>query len=220
MQYCPKCGTGLPTEEKARFCPNCGASLAHQVGYVETSPFEMHVEAPKERRIGTLKSRLIIFAIALILSLAVTSLGATAKLETSEAQDIVQETNTVRDALEVAGVPIIFGNNLMQTLMMFIPGLGSLWGFYVLYNTGRVIAAIGIVAKVDPLLLFASLFIYPFAWLEYISYSLAISESLWLAYAAVRHSFKRELVTACKVIAICAVLLLLAAFMEMAMIAS
>jgi len=93
-------------------------------------------------------------------------------------------------------------------------------GFFVLYNTATSFAALSLVYHVEPLIVFASLFATPVFWLEYVSYSLAISESLILAYAAVKRRFRNELVNASKVISICAVLLLLSAFVEMALISS
>lgn len=221
MPYCPKCGIPLPEDKEARFCPNCGIPLAPRAGYRKTELVE--VKAFKERKAGTLSSRIIVLAIVIALSFMMTSFGALSKVEPLEARDILQEMDKLRYALAYAGVAMIFGNNLMHCLIMFIPILGPFYGFYVLYSIGRALAAIGSTAGVNPLLLFVNLFAFPFAWMEYISYGIAISESLWLVYMAVRHrfgGFKNEWNNASKAIAICAVLLLLAAFSEMLLIQS
>jgi len=217
MVYCTKCGTRLPEDEQAKFCPSCGAPIALRLDYtIPTRP-----SAEKKPRTAALRSRLIVTLIVFALCVGVTSAGTLAKVESSEAQGIVQEWEKVEEALETAGVQIIFGNNLMYCLVMFIPVLGPLNGFYVLYSTGKVLAAFGSTAGADPLLLFLSLFIYPHTWLEYVSYSLAISESLWLLFLTLKHrlrGFRGELSNASRAIAICTVLLLLGAFAEIALI--
>jgi uncharacterized membrane protein SpoIIM required for sporulation len=221
MRYCIKCGIRLPEEESAKFCPNCGASLAMQ------QPYERPREPSLEPRVGfkvaTLRSRILVMLMTFILCLAVTASGAMSKIEPSEAQGITGEVNNTREMLSTMGVQLIFGNNLMYCIMMFVPLLGPYYGSLVLYSTGRAIAALSVTARVNPLTLFATLFFYPHTWLEFVSYSLAISESFWLIYAVIRYrgrGLRNELPTATKIIAICAVLLLLAAYAEMYIISS
>jgi len=160
---------------------------------------------------------------AFVLCLAITAVGAVSKVESSEAHEIIGEFDKMEELLNDVGLQFIFGNNLMYCMIMFIPALGPYYGLMVLYSTGKVLAALGVTSGVNPLGLFFSLFMYPHAWLEYISYSLAISESFWLIYAIIKdrgRGLRSELSTAAKVMAICAVLLLLAAFAEMYIISS
>jgi len=174
-------------------------------------------------KVTTLRNRILVLLIAFVLCLAITDAGAMSKIESSEAQDLIGEVNKTNEMLSTIGVQFIFGNNLMYCIMMFVPVWGPYYGSIVLYSTGRVLAALGATRGVNPLALFLTLFIYPHAWLEYVSYSLAISESFWLIYASVKYGGKglrNELSTAAKVMAICAVLLLLAAFVEMYLISS
>ncbi|MEM2111050.1 MAG: stage II sporulation protein M [Candidatus Bathyarchaeia archaeon] len=223
MRHCPKCGVPTPEDKEAKFCPNCGTYLSPSNFYEER--MTVGIAFSEERKAVPLKRRIAVFSIVFILCLAMTSLGAMSKLDPSVAQDIKKDLDKQSEALEIVGVPLIFGNNLMHTMIMFVPGFGPFWGLLVLYNTGTVIAAVSTVANppMNPLMLFASLFITPFAWMEYVSYSLAISESIWLIYATVKRRFKGlrdELATASKLIAICAVVLLLAAIIEMVFISS
>ena len=216
-----KCGAPLPADESARFCPFCGASLDVQLPYERR--WETGAEPRRSLRVATLRNRVLVMLMAFVLCLAITAVGAVSKVESSEAHEIIGEFDKMEELLNDVGLQFIFGNNLMYCMIMFIPALGPYYGLMVLYSTGKVLAALGVTSGVNPLGLFFSLFIYPHAWLEYISYSLAISESFWLIYAIIKdrgRGLRSELSTAAKVMAICAVLLLLAAFAEMFLITS
>jgi predicted RNA-binding Zn-ribbon protein involved in translation (DUF1610 family) len=221
MPYCIKCGTQLPTDEAAKFCPNCGAAIVPTIRHRQTL---VTTKEPYESlEIATTRNRVLLMLVTLVLCFAITSAGALEQIEFSEANNITQEFQTFQGMLKAVGLQIIFGNNLMHCLFMFIPGIGPFYGFYVLYSTGKVLAATGLMMGENPLLLFISLFIYPYAWLEYVSYSLAVSESLWLIHAARKYQikgFRYELSTAAKVIAFCAILLLIAAIAEMNVVSS
>jgi uncharacterized membrane protein SpoIIM required for sporulation len=215
MPYCIKCGARTPEDADARFCPNCGAPLTSRVELEKARA--VRFEARREIRVGTLRSRIVTVAVVMVLCFAVTFFGVLTKVDRSEAQTIVGEMNDPEKISKIAGVQIIFGNNLMYCLIMFVPILGPLRGLDVLYSTGRVLAAMGSSFGVDPVSLFMILFVFPHTWMEYISYSLAISESLWLSYSVIKGGFKgfrHELIYAFKAVVICAVLLLLAAFAE------
>ncbi|MBS7614281.1 zinc ribbon domain-containing protein [Candidatus Bathyarchaeota archaeon] len=217
-----KCGARLPEDEAARFCPVCGASLGAQQLHFERR-FEMRRKPRKVLWAVTLRNRFLAVLLAFVLCLMITAAGAVSKVERQEADEIVEEFDKLEELLSVAGLQFIFGNNLMYCVIMFVPVLGPYYGSYVLYSTGRVLAAFGLASGYNPLELFFSLFFYPHAWLEYVSYSLALSESFWLIYAMIRHreySLRNELSTAAKIMAICVVLLLLAAVAEMSLITS
>jgi hypothetical protein len=97
-----------------------------------------------------------------------------------EADQINQQISDLRDNISVQ---YIFGNNLLICLIMFIPAVGPIFGFYALYNTGAAIEAQIIASSttgISPLLAFFVLFLFPFTWLEFISYSTAFAESVWL----------------------------------------
>jgi len=66
--------------------------------------------------------------------------------------------------------------------------------------------------------LFLFLFAFPFTWLEFLAYSTAFAESVWLTWRIIQHKGKKELVNTCIFISICAVMLLVAAIVEMAII--
>ncbi|MBS7635529.1 zinc ribbon domain-containing protein [Candidatus Bathyarchaeota archaeon] len=207
MSHCPKCGIRLPEDENALFCPNCGAPVSRII----------KSRAAKIHWTGSLKSRALVFLVVFTLCIGVTLISALTRIERSEANGIMQEMSKLEDVIKSYGVQIIFGNNLIHTLIMFIPVAGPCWGTYVLYKTGRVFAAYSILYDVDAATLFSTVFILPFAWMEYLSYALAISESLWMIYAVIKRNFRNEIIVASVTIVLCNVILLLAALVEVAL---
>lgn len=198
MARCLRCGERLPKEKDIKFCPNCGAPIPALAARPEI--------------------RAAVFMVLLILCIFATAIGASTKIEFEEARRLSRELNNLRDAAKTIGLQVIFGNNFMHALIMFIPIAGPCWGFYVLYNTGRFIAALSIIEGINPTLTMLSLFFFPFTWMEYISYALAISESLFLTYSIVKRDFKREFTVTSRFIVLCAVVLLIAAFVEFSII--
>jgi len=213
MPYCTKCGMKLPEDKEARFCPNCGAPI--RAVYRRT-------EAEEIRPISGLK-RSLLFSAVLLLCLIVTSAGALSNVNVTEAKTIVKDFNEMEEIIKKVGVRLIFGNNLMYCLVMFIPFIGPISGFYVLYSTGKVLAAISQTVGANPLILLMSIMIFPHAWLEYISYSLAITEGILLSIYIVKYRFRgvrAEAMNVAKYIAVCSILLLIGAAIEMMLISS
>lgn len=160
------------------------------------------------------RARVLALIISFLISLAITLAGTFSSMSPSEAHGIYEG---FQEALpHLMSVQAIFLNNLMYALIMFIPVLGPLSAFYVLYSTGRFIAAFAMVSGENPAFLFILTFFLPHAWIEYTAYALAISQSLWLTLRiAQRRSLKAEVKNTCMSIAACAALLLLGAVVEM-----
>jgi len=171
--------------------------------------------SPLVRRIITI---IIIFIIAVI----ITASGTFTPIEEQEANKINNELNQTMDSLKANGALLqyIFGNNFMLALIMFVPIIGIIFGAYVLYSTGAVIASVAISKQLPPALNLIALFLTPIAWLEFIAYSTAMAESIWLTRRLWQRRGKRELINACKFISVCAVILLVAAVIETLMIYS
>lgn len=163
---------------------------------------------PRIKRIITVVA---FFFLAIIITIA----GTLTPLSREDASSINDELEQLRPKVSVQ---YIFGNNLMLCLAMFVPIAGPIFGGYVLYNTGLVIAAQSIANDLPPLITFFTLLIFPFAWLEFFAYSTAFTESFWLIRRIMQRRGRREIVNACILISICAVLLLVAAIIEMALI--
>ncbi|MFQ6081591.1 MAG: stage II sporulation protein M [Candidatus Bathyarchaeia archaeon] len=160
------------------------------------------------------QARVLALILAFLISLAITFAGTLSSMSPSEAQVMKEEFEEV--ASSMMNVPAIFQNNLMYALLMFIPVLGPLSAFYVLYSTGRYVAAFAMVSGENPAAFFMLMFIFPHGWIEYTAYALAISQSLWLTLRiAQRRALKAEVKSTGMSIAACAALLLLGAVVEM-----
>jgi hypothetical protein len=172
--------------------------------------------------IPTQVKRILTLVIFFVITILITVAGTLAPLSSEEITEINQELQKIRESISGAslfsGTTIIFRNNFVLCLIFFIPILGPIFGFIVMYNTGVVIAAESVSAGVHPVLAFLLLFYFPFTWLEFLAYSIALAQSVWLIYSTINHKWKKELVNTCIMITVCAVILLIAAIIEMAII--
>ena len=176
------------------------------------------------RNAPTKIKRILTIAAFFVLSILVTVAGILTPLSEEDVNFLggqLDGTQQTIDSLpEMQQVSFIFGNNLMICLAGFVPIIGSPFECYVLYSTGVVISAYSIYENIQtsPLLLFFLLFLFPFTWLEFLAYSTAMAESFWLAWRIIQRKGKREIRNACILISICAVMLLVAAIIEAALI--
>ena len=174
-------------------------------------------------RNASLRCKRIYSAIAIfVIAIIITVIGSLVPVDAQEANQINDSLNQTVTSLEAEGVltQFIFGNNFIICLLMFIPVLGPLFGFYALFNTGMVVSAIATAEGYPLALVFLSLFLTPVFWLEFAAYSVALSESVWLFRRILqgRSWGWRELKTAGFLISVCAVVLLVGAVIEVALI--
>ena len=133
-------------------------------------------------------------------------------------QDAKQLTNSLNQTLpshqfSVTNVDILFSHNLYICLIEFVPVIGPIWGFLSFFVTGIGINAIASVQGVPPLLVLLIIAIFPHTWLEFASYSIAITESIWLFRRLLQGRW-RELKNTAILIGLCAILLLIGAIVE------
>jgi hypothetical protein len=183
-------------------------------------PFSFWKNAsPRRKRIYS-----IIFM--LILAIAFTLLGTLIPVSDQFAKEINDSlnqtvtTNTANGTL----IPSIFANNFVLCLGMFIPLVGAGFGLFIMLNTGIALgaelriqtatAASATVPNITPTTAIIGLaFIGLTFVLEYISYSIAISESVWLFRRLTQRRW-RELKTTGLLIGVVAVLLITGAIVE------
>jgi hypothetical protein len=169
--------------------------------------------SPMHRRILTI---VLIFVVIVILSALATLTPMTEQTATKTNNDLNQTVNSLKANDSV--LQYIFGNNFMLTMLMFVPFVGPIFGFYVLYNTGVAIEAEAIAQHFPPTLTLFSLFLTPIAWLEFAAYSTAIAGSIWLSARLLQGRGRHELVNTAKFMSVCAVILLVSAIIETALI--
>jgi hypothetical protein len=97
---------------------------------------------------------------------------------------------------------------------MFIPLVGAALGFFILFETGIALGAIALTQGFPTSLALLSLVITPVFWLEFIAYSLAMAESIWLFRRLMQKRW-RELKWTGLFIGIAAALLIVGAIVEM-----
>jgi len=155
----------------------------------------------------------------LVVSIGLMAVGTFMPVNRIEARTTYQELQN--QFQYIATLPGIFGNNFFHSLIMFTPFIEPLYGALIFFNTGYVVAIIaaGAPTPVDAGSLFVRLFLFPHTWLELFAYALALSQSVFFAMAIVKGRFKQEAVRTCVIIAICALILLLAALLEVILIA-
>jgi hypothetical protein len=142
--------------------------------------------SPKRKRIYSI-------AFMLLLAILATMMGTLVPLSAHDAQvinDGVNQTVTTNTANGTL-IPSIFINNFGLCLAMFIPLAGAVFGLFIMFNTGialgaeiRVQSASASTAAAANIsattAMVGLLFIGLTFLLEYVSYSIGISESVWL----------------------------------------
>jgi len=164
-----------------------------------------------------MQTRIVITVIFFVVALIVTAAGVLVfKIDVQEAQRFKEEIKGEFERFN--DLRFIFGNNLIHTLIMFVPIIGPVWGSFVLFNTGTIIAIFGIAEGIPPILYFLLFFLVPVFWLEFGVYSIAMAQSVILLLQMLRHRGKKEAVRTCILITICTLILLLAAVVEWIML--
>jgi hypothetical protein len=142
-------------------------------------------------------------------------IGSLVQLSPQEAKQLTTGLNQTITSNRASGTLAehIFLHNFSNCLLEFVPVIGPIWGFLSFFVTGIGISAISTVKGYTPLLVLLNLYIYPFTWLEFASYSIAITESIWLFRRLLQGRW-RELKNTAILIGVCAILLLIGAIVE------
>jgi len=171
------------------------------------------------RNASPIHKRILSIVAIFIVAIMITVIGSLMPMDPQQAKDISNDLNQTVNTMKQDDtlLPYIFGNNFMICLLMFVPVIGPLLGFYILFNTGTVIGAISTAEGIPTIVALAATFI-PIGIIEFTAYSTAMTESIWLFRRILQGRGKHEFRNACLFIALCAVLLLLGAIIETAII--
>jgi hypothetical protein len=167
---------------------------------------------------GAVVSRLLVAAVAMLVLVGVLAAGALTPMSRSEAESL---TSGFEELLSTAAAnPAgIFLNNFLASLLMMVPAAGMALAAYIAYNTGLVIGAVSIVSNIPPALALTVPFITVYGFFEMFAYGFAVSESFYLAAAAVRRRFRAELRLFPVMLVVVVGLLAVAALLEWLLIA-
>ena len=164
---------------------------------------------------STRRKRIYLFIFTLTVSVLLLIIGSLIPVSHNAAEQIVNPINQTAHQNKANGTlpQFIFLNNFRICLIMFIPIIGPIFGVVSLTYTGYVLSAESQLQGVPQVLNILFLFVLPFFWLEFASYSIGISESIWLLRRLLQGRFG-ELKNAAILIGICAALLAIGALIE------
>lgn len=156
-----------------------------------------------------------VFFLMLLFVIIIIAIGSSSPLSENQSSDILREFEN--NLPEIDTQPI-FSNNFIIALIMIIPIFGLAIGVIVLHSTGIIIAATGMSVDIPGILLLLSLLVFPFSWLEFLSYAAAMTQSVFLVLGLFRKHFKNELIRTAFLLITIFVMLFVAAFIETVLI--
>jgi len=181
--------------------------------------YEYFKEARQEL---TKRERLLWFFIIFEFLVIATMIGAGQPVPASQATGLVKSLNASipyssgKEAIALS----IFKNNYYLALLMDIPLAGPVMATYVSFNTGYMMSAQAIVYSNQTSVAFTgtdrflSLMVLPIFWLEFVCYTAAVLESLYLLVSLFTKRFTKELFTAIIVIVGITIILFISAQLE------
>jgi len=175
-----------------------------------------NMEEKKEFPITRLHLVLIMLAAALIVCAIGTFLPVDQETMSNVSRELEEIRSFIRNLDFLSASLYIFSHNLILCLVMFIPLFGLGFGMYVMLSSGYAIEIDALTHQVPPPLVFVSLFLMPYFWMELISYASAMSQSILIAWGLYKKEFKRTLTETLKIIGIVTALLFTAALIEAA----
>jgi len=92
--------------------------------------------------------------------------------------ELAKQIEEAYKQFEQYGPSVILLNNAFASIIMMVPLLGLGSAVYVAYTTGIALASVSSLAGIDPRLSFMFTFLMPHSILEFLAYSLALSENL------------------------------------------
>jgi uncharacterized membrane protein SpoIIM required for sporulation len=143
------------------------------------------------------------------------AIGSLIPISHQNATQLVSQLNQTVNQNKASGtVPqFIFLNNFRICLIFFIPVGGPILSFISFIATGYYIGAESQVFGIPSLVYAFFELLSPVFWIEFIAYSIAISESIWLFRRLTQKRY-RELKNTAILIGVCAALLAIGAIVE------
>ena len=128
-----------------------------------------------------------LIAILFVVEIGVIVVIANSAIPSSELTTYENQYNSIAPILNQSAtgqVVGIFANNFRVATVELIPALGLAIFGLSLYETARIVEAIGVIKGVGVGFALANLFFLPSTWLELPAYAIAAAESVYLVHAA------------------------------------
>jgi hypothetical protein len=166
--------------------------------------------------IGT--NRTIFYVISFVIELVIFFTAVSYPVPSSRLPELQQEARNILGYAQTQSnaslVGLIFANNIKVALLEMVPVFGILVFGGVIFETGQVLQVASSSVNVPATIIGASLFLFPFAFLELFSYAVAVVSGNMLVFSALKgklvHGVKVYVAELCIVV----FLLLVAATME------
>ena len=176
----------------------------------EWQPFEESKPMTRKRRFGFVLIFMALFSVSY-------QVGSMMEVSEADAKALMKQFEAIAQDIDGIG---IFTHNLMLNILMFIPGVGFVWGMITSFQTGLAFSAF---SSIEPMLkdfpALAILYLSPFGLMELFAYSIAMSRSyLMIKKLWKRQSLKTELRPVAIEIGIVVTLLLVGGLLEAYMI--
>ncbi|MCX8153191.1 MAG: stage II sporulation protein M [Candidatus Bathyarchaeota archaeon] len=172
------------------------------------------------RNASSKRKRVYTVVAVFVFSIIITLVGTLMPVDAEQARQINDRLNQTLTAATESEMLMqyIFGNNFFICLIMFIPIVGPIFGFSVLFSTGVATSAIAVAQGFPSILAVVALVITPVFWLEYAAYSTAMAMSFWLFRRILQGRGGDEFRNTCLFITLCAALLAVGAAVETVLI--
>jgi hypothetical protein len=161
------------------------------------------------------RKRIYSFIVIFVIAVLLTVIGSLVPISPQAARQTSDQLNQTLNQNRASGTlpEYIFLNNFSICLVMFIPIVGPILGFFILFNTGYALGAISQVQGYSPLIAILALVLTPVFWLEFASYTIGMTESIWLFRRLLQQRWG-ELKNTVILIGVCAGLLAIGAIVE------
>ncbi|MEM1580109.1 MAG: hypothetical protein QXE61_01210 [Nitrososphaerota archaeon] len=166
--------------------------------------------------IRRIRGRIISASIITIILFILLYFSSTIPISEEEAKILMEEAKKILS--EKYGVLDIFIHNFMIALLMFLPIIGIIIGGYAIYTTGKLIGVLANTYGIPSSILIISTIITLYGLIEFLAYGIAFSENIFLTKSIISRRLKREGKLTIISIALTALLLLIAATIEYALI--
>ena len=162
------------------------------------------------------RKRIYLIIAVFVVAFILTVIGSYIPLSHQDSQTLYNQVNSsfTEHNTFSSRTEWFFSNNFFEVcLPMFIPLVGVIWGFIVMIDTGLALGAIATVNGYPPWLALVAELLTPVFWLEFIVYSTAMAESIWLTRRLMQRRWY-ELKNTAILIGICAAILFVSAIIE------